>query len=256
MKLVIFSPLEQFQIFPIFSVSLGGLNFSLTNSCTIFFLGLLSFFFILDFLLYKKKNFAFLPLKWQGLIEIFYEAIASLLIKDVVGKKGEGFFPYIFCLFLFIVIANLIGLIPYSFTVTSQLIVTFSMAFFIFLGINIICIKFHKLHFFSLFLPSGSSLILGFVLIPIEVVSYFVRPISLSVRLFANMMAGHTLLKVIAGFAWNMMAFGKNVIFFAHFLPLFILVVVMGLELGVALIQAYVFTILTCIYLNDSINLH
>ena len=186
---------------------------------------------------------------------VTYAYVTSICLKDTVGNKGEKFFPYIFSLFTFILIANLIGLVPYSFTITSHLIVTFSLAIATFIGINLICLREHGYHIFSLFLPAGSSLGLAFVLVPIEVVSYFVRPVSLSVRLFANMMAGHTLLKVIAGFAWVMMLSG-GFFLIAHFLPLLILIVVMGLEIGVALIQGYVFTILTCIYLNDALNLH
>ena len=140
-------------------------------------------------------------------------------------------------------------------SVSSPLILTFSLALTTFVGINIICVREHGFHVFSLFLPPGSSLGLAFLLVPIELVSYIFRPISLSVRLFANMMAGHTLLKVIAGFSWSMLL-GSGLIFFAHIVPLLVLVILMGLELAVACIQAYVFTILSCIYLNDALNLH
>lgn len=256
MKLIIISPLEQFQIIPVIPLYIANFNFSITNSALVLIIGLSTFLLILNLLARKDCWGGFTPTRWQALIEVVYEVIAGLLIKDIVGVKGQGYFPYVFTVFCFILVANLIGLIPYSFTATSHLIVTFSLAFFIFLGINIISIRLHKLEFFSLFLPSGSSLGLAFILVPIELVSYTVRPVSLSVRLFANMMAGHTLLKVIAGFAWNMMSYGKNLLFLAHTIPLLILVIVMGLELGVAVIQAYVFTILTCIYLNDAINLH
>lgn len=256
MHIILTSPLEQFQIIPIIPIYLGNYNFSITNSTFISGFGIFGFFLLLHSLINKTSFYFFTPNRWQIIVEILYEIIAGLLIKDIVGLKGEAYFPYLFSLFFFILLSNLIGLIPYSFTITSQLIVTFSLAFFLFLGINIICVRIHKIFFFSLFLPAGSSIILAFVLVPIEIVSYFVRPISLSVRLFANMMAGHTLLKVIAGFAWSMMSCGKNSLLIMHFIPLLILVVVMGLEFGVALIQAYVFTILTCIYLNDAINLH
>ena len=151
--------------------------------------------------------------------------------------------------------SNLIGLIPYSFTTTSHLIVTFTLSFSIFIGINIICIQRHKFHMMSLFIPSNTSFGLALLLVPIELISYIFRPISLGVRLFANLMAGHTLLKVIVGFSWSMLLL-EDLLAVFHVLPLLILVVLMGLELGVALIQAYVFTILTCIYLNDAINLH
>jgi ATP synthase subunit 6 len=166
-----------------------------------------------------------------------------------------GLASCIFTLFTFILISNIIGLVPYSFTVTSHLIVTFALALMTFIGINLICIREHGINMLSLFLPPGSSMVLAFLLVPIEIVSYIFRPISLSVRLFANMMAGHTLLKVIAGFAWTMMLAGGGLLV-AHVIPLAILVVLMLLEFGVAVIQAYVFTILTCIYLNDAIHLH
>ena len=146
-------------------------------------------------------------------------------------------------------------MVPYSFTLTSHLIVTFSLALTIYIGFNIIGIKRHKLNFLSLLLPSGSNIWLVPILVPIEFISYFFRVISLPVRLFANMMAGHTLLKVIAGFAWSMLTI-PGLLSLAHFIPLIIIVILIGLELGVAFIQAYVFTILTCIYINDALNLH
>lgn len=185
---------------------------------------------------------------------MLYETVLGMLL-DNVGPRGQNYFPFIFTLFLFLLIANVIGLVPYSFTITSHLIVTFALALATFIGINIILVREHGFHALSLFLPAGSSLALAFILIPIELVSYFVRPVSLGVRLFANMMAGHTLLKVIAGFAWTMMLAGGGLLI-AHTIPLAILVLLMFLELGVAAIQAYVFTILTCIYLNDAIHLH
>ena len=156
---------------------------------------------------------------------------------------------------MYLLFANLIGLIPYSFTVTSHLIITFTLSFSIFIGLNIICLNTYKFEMLSLFIPSNTSVGLALLLVPIEFVSYIFKPISLGVRLFANLMAGHTLLKVIVGFSWSILVLESFLSFF-HLIPLIILVILMGLELGVAIIQAYVFTILTCIYLNDSINLH
>jgi len=205
-------------------------------------------------LLSNKESFYIVPSKWQIVIETFYETIANMLY-DNLGNRGSQYFPFVFILFMFVLLSNLIGLVPYSFTITSHLIVTFSLALSVFIGVNIICAKEHGLHMISLFLPSGTSLGLALLLVPIEFVSYMFKPISLGVRLFANMMAGHTLLKVIAGFAWSMMTSG-GLLFVAHFLPILVLILLVGLELGVAMIQAYVFTILTCIYLNDAINLH
>jgi ATP synthase subunit 6 len=185
---------------------------------------------------------------------MLYETISQLLF-DNLNNEGEKHFPFISVLFTFILFSNLIGLIPYSFTITSHLIVTFTLSMSIFIGINIICLKRHKSHMLSLFLPANTSFGLALLLVPIEFVSYIFKPISLGVRLFANLMAGHTLLKVIVGFSWSMLLL-EDVLSIAHIIPLIILVILMGLELAVAVIQAYVFTILTCIYLNDGINLH
>jgi len=250
----LFSPLEQFQILPIINIGLGNLDFSFTNGNLIIVIALGSYVLLMNMLLSDKKSFYIVPSKWQIVIETFYETIANMLY-DNLGNRGAQYFPFVFILFMFVLLSNLIGLIPYSFTITSHLIVTFSLALSVFIGVNIICAKEHGLHMISLFLPSGTSLGLALLLVPIEFVSYMFKPISLGVRLFANMMAGHTLLKVIAGFAWSMMTSG-GLLFVAHFLPIFVLILLVGLELGVAMIQAYVFTILTCIYLNDAINLH
>ena len=188
-------------------------------------------------------------------MEIIYKMILSLVTDNIKDKKAQYFFPLVFTIFLLLLSLNLIGLVPYSFTLTSHLIVTLSLSIGIFIGINIICVRTHGMHFFSLFLPSGTSVVLAFLLVPIELISYIFKPISLSIRLFANMMAGHTLLKVIAGFAWSMVASG-GLLLIAHLLPLLVLVLLVGLELGVALIQSFVFVILLCIYLNDALNLH
>ena len=195
-----------------------------------------------------------MPNNWQILLETTYETIAQLLF-DNINLEGEKYFPFISVLFTFILFSNLIGLIPYSFTVTSHLIVTFTLSLSIFIGVNIICIQRYKTHMLSLFIPANTSFGLALLLVPIEFVSYIFKPISLGVRLFANLMAGHTLLKVIVGFSWSMLLL-EDLLAIVHVLPLFVLILLVGLELGVAVIQAYVFTILTCIYLNDGINLH
>ena len=150
---------------------------------------------------------------------------------------------------------NLVGLIPFSFTLTSHIIVTFAFALILFIGINIIGVKKFGIQYFSLFLPPGTSIVLSLLLVPIELISYIFKPVSLSIRLFANMMAGHTLLKVIAGFGFTLMNLGGG-LFFLHYLPLLLLIPLLGLELAVALIQTFVFSILICIYLNDALNLH
>lgn len=247
------TPLEQFQIISLIPITLFGFDFSFTNLMLISFLVLI-FFNLLIFFSSKDNGFFLIPHIWQLLLEILNELIASLLY-DNLNTEGEKFFPFIVLIFNFIVLINLIGLIPYSFTVTSHLIITFTMSLSIFIGVNLICVKLYKSHMLSLFLPANTSFGLSLLLVPIEFVSYMFKPISLGVRLFANLMAGHTLLKVIIGFSWSMLIL-ENFMSYFHIIPLLLIVILFGLELGVALIQAYVFTILTCIYLNDSINLH
>jgi len=250
------SPLEQFQVLPIIGFYFNGFDISITNETII--LGLILFFSIVYFnsiLKQDTSSFYIVPSRWQSIIEIIYSLILSLVIDNIRDKKGQYFFPLVFFIFLFILSLNLIGLIPYSFTLTSHLIVTLSLSLAVFIGINIVCIRIHGINFFSLFLPSGTSIVLALLLVPIELISYVFKPISLSIRLFANMMAGHTLLKVIAGFAYTLMS-NTGILFMLHYVPLLILIPLFGLELGVALIQSFVFSILICIYLNDSINLH
>jgi len=250
-----YSPLEQFQIIPIFSVHLGNLDFSITNYTLITLLVVFIFITYL-FILTDRKNFSLflIPNRWQSIIETLYKVMISM-VSDNVGPKGEKYFPFIFVLFLFVVLTNLIGLVPYSLTLTSHLIVTFSLAMIVFISVNIAGARVHGLKMFSLFLPAGTTFPLSLLLVPIEFVSYMFKPISLSVRLFANLMAGHTLLKVIAGFGWSLMGC-SGLLFLAHYVPLAVLFPLFGLELAVALIQAYVFSILSCIYLNDALNLH
>lgn len=251
---MLFTPLEQFQIIALLPTSLFCLDFSFTN---ILLIGGLTLFFltcISSFSSPKSDEYSFVPNNWQTLLEMINDTVASL-IYDNTNKEGEKYFPFISVVFIFILAVNLIGLIPYSFTITSHLVVTFALSLSIFIGLNIICIKKHGVHMLSLFIPANTSVALAWLLIPIEFVSYIFKPISLGVRLFANLMAGHTLLKVIIGFSWSMLLL-EDYLSLAHVIPLFVIILLFGLELGVAVIQAYVFTVLTCIYLNDSVNLH
>jgi len=254
-NIFISSPLEQFLVVPIIPIQYGIFDFSITNETIIL---IIVFFLTISFILslIKEDNtFYIIPNRWQVIIEVIYKLILSLVVDNIRDKKGQLFFPLVFSIFLFILSLNLIGLVPYSFTLTSHLIVTLAFSLAVFIGINIVCIRIHGMHFFALFLPPGTSIVLALLLVPIELISYVFKPVSLSIRLFANMMAGHTLLKVIAGFAATLMA-NSGILFLLHYVPLLILIPLFGLELGVALIQAYVFTILTCIYLNDAVNLH
>ena len=256
---MLLTPLEQFQIISLLSIKLFYLDFSFTNLFLVNIIVLILFSSIFFFASSTSNSlgtvsFFLIPNVWQVLLESIYETVSQLLF-DNLNLKGEKYFPFISVLFCFILFSNLIGLVPYSFTITSHLIVTFTLSFSVFIGVNIIGIQRYKLHMLSLFIPANTSFGLALLLVPIEFVSYIFKPISLGVRLFANLMAGHTLLKVIIGFSWSMLLL-ENLLALGHLIPLLVLVLLMGLELGVAVIQTYVFTILTCIYLNDSINLH
>jgi ATP synthase subunit 6 len=202
---MLYTPLEQFQIILLFSVKLFCFDFSITNLVLVNFLVLLFFGTIIVLFSsnansLKETSFFFIPSTWQVLLEATYEASSQLLF-DNINKEGEKYFPFISTIFIFVLFSNLIGLVPYSFTTTSHLIVTFTLSFSIFVGINIICVQKHKFHMLSLFIPSNTSFGLALLLVPIELLSYVFKPISLGVRLFANLMAGHTLLKVIVGFS-------------------------------------------------------
>jgi F-type H+-transporting ATPase subunit a len=245
------SPFEQFQIVSFLPIKLGTFNISFTNSS--FYMLIVVSAILLLFTLTTTKA-TIIPSKWQSVVEMLYEFVYNL-VEEQVGPKGVKYFPIIFATFLFILFCNLIGMIPYSFTVTSHIIVTFGLALAIFVGINIIGVSTHGAHFFSLFLPQGAPLALAPFLVLIELISYLFRVVSLAVRLFANMMSGHSLLKILSGFAWTMMCMG-GVMFVASFIPLAIIFALTGLELAIAFLQAYVFTLLVCIYLNDAINLH
>ena len=249
-----YAPLEQFQILSVISIKLFYLDFSITNFLLINILALISF---ISFIYYNSSNnnylqetsFFFSPNSWQKSIESISE-ITAQLISDIITTDNEKYFPVIAVLFNFILFSNLIGLLPYSFTATSHLIITFTLSFSVFIGINIITLEKYKIKTFSLFLPANTSFFLALLLVPIEFISYIAKPISLGVRLFINLMAGHSLLKVIIGFSWNMLLL-ENFISFGLIVPMLILVILFGLELGVALIQTYVFIILTCIYIQD-----
>ena len=248
---MIYSPLEQFEVTPVWSIALGD-SFALTNTGFFGFIVMFSIFAVLSF---GTKNATIVPNRWQTLVEGVFEFVLTMARDTVTGNKGEKYFPYLFVTFLTVAMSNLIGMIPYSFTITSQLAITFAFGMVTFLGVNIIAVRQHGLHFLSFFLPKDAPMALWLLLVPIEIISYVFRVISLSVRLFVNMMAGHALLKILAGFAWTMIGIG-GIMYVAAGFPLIVLIVLTGMELGIALLQAYVWTVLVCIYLNDAINLH
>ena len=238
------SPLQQFEIKALVPIEIGGIDASFTNSSLFMTLSVAG---IILFLTLSMRGRALVPGRWQSIAEITYEFVAGML-RDNVGAKGRRYFPFIFSLFMFILFGNVIGLIPYSFTFTSHLIVTFAMATIVFVGVTIIGFIKHGHHYFGIFLPAGVPWYVAPLMIPIELLSYLTRPVSLSLRLFANMTAGHTMLKVFAGFV---VALG-----FVGVVPLVFVAALTGLELLIAFLQAYVFTVLSCIYLNDALNLH
>ncbi|MBM3559577.1 MAG: F0F1 ATP synthase subunit A [Alphaproteobacteria bacterium] len=242
------SPLEQFTIKPIAPLEIGGVDVSFTNSSLWMMIaaGVVS-----TFLIVGSHRRALVPGRLQSALEYLYNIVGAM-VRDNVGAAGRPYFPFIFALFVFILFGNLLGLIPGAFTFTSHLAVTFAIAAFIFVGVTIIGIVRHGLHFFSLFFPHGAPIVSAPLLIPIEIISYFSRPISLSVRLFANMTVGHVLLKVIGG---GVIALGGFFIL-PGIIPFAFLVAITGLEVMIAVIQAYVFAILTCVYLNDALHLH
>ena len=239
------SPLEQFEIIPITHSDIGGYDISFTNSSLSM---VITVAIITLFLTLTVNPRAIVPNRLQLISELMYNFIAQLL-NDTVGDNGKKYFPFVFSLFMFVLIGNMVGMIPYQFTFTSHIIVTFALASIVFIGVTILGFLNHGIKFFTFFYIPGVPFYMHPLLIPIEVISYLSRPISLSVRLFANMLAGHTLLKVFAGFVVAMP-------FFTGALPLVFIVALTGLEILIAFLQAYVFAILTCLYINDAYHLH
>ena len=240
------NPMHQFEIYRIGpEINLGAFNLSFTNASLFMAISAISILLLL-FIGTKKK--LLIPSKIQLITEMSYTFVAKM-INDTAGPSAKPFFPFVFSLFMFVLFCNMIGMLPYSFTVTSHIIVTFTLAAFVFIGITIIGFIKHGFKYLKLFVPSGVPIVLLPLIVVIEIISYLSRPISLSVRLFANMMAGHTMLKVFGGFVISLGLLGG-------WLPLSFAVALTGLEILVAFLQAYVFAILTCIYLNDALNLH
>jgi len=240
------NPMQQFEVHKIGpEIKIAGVDLSFTNASLFMVLSALAICLVL-FLGTKEKRL--IPSKMQLISELFYNFIAKM-ISDTAGSKAKPYFPFIFSLFMFVLFCNMLGMLPYSFTVTSHIIVTLLMAIFIFIAVTVIGFIKHGFGYLKLFVPSGVPIVLLPLITVIEIISYLSRPVSLSVRLFANMMAGHTMLKVFGGFVISLGVIGG-------WLPLSFSVALTGLEILVAFLQAYVFAILTCIYLNDALNLH
>lgn len=244
------SPIEQFEIKligPPFEI--GGLDLSFTNSAAAMIAATV---LATAFLTFGARRRAVVPGRMQVMSEMTYEFIANM-IRDNVGDAGRRYFPYIFTLFMFVLFGNLIGLIPGSFTYTSHIIVTGALAVVVIVAVTGIGIARHGMHFFSFFVPTGVPWVMLPLMIPIEIISYLSRPVSLSVRLFANMMAGHTMIKVFASFVVPLGAVSFGI---GGIAPIAMIMALTGFELLVAFLQAYVFTVLTCLYLNDALHLH
>lgn len=239
------SPLAQFEIKTLLPLNIMEYDVSFTNSS---FAMIIAALFASAFMLLSTRKKELVPTRPQMLAESIFGMISDM-IKQNIGEKGAKFMPLIFSLFMFVLFCNILGMIPYSFTATSHVTVTFVLAMLVFLTVTIVGFVKHGLHFFSLFLPAGTPAWLAPLLIVIELVAYLARPVSLSLRLAANMVAGHVLLKVLAGFMVVMAVYLKP-------LPAPFIVVLVGFEIFIAILQAYIFTILSCVYLNDAVNLH
>lgn len=248
-------PMHQFEIKPVWEfLGLGHCEvghsgclstFTFTNSALFMFVAVALICFVM---IYSMRNASVVPGRMQSLAELAYEFVAKM-VRDNSGKEGMQFFPFIFTLFIFILALNMLGMVPLAFTVTSHIIVTFSLALTVFAVVTITGFVKNGVGFFKLFLPSGAPVWLLPLLIVIEAISYLIRPVSLSVRLFANMMAGHMMLKVFASFVVMLGVF-------LGWAPIVFMVAFTGLEILVAFLQAFVFAVLTCIYLNDALHMH
>lgn len=238
-------PMAQFEIKRLIPLELFGYDISFTNASLFMVLALV---LISGFLILAMTGRSLVPGRLQSIAESTYEFVAGI-VRENLGEEGMKYFPWVFSIFIFILTLNMLGMIPGSFTVTSHIIVTFALAAMVWIVATLIGFARHGFGYLKLFVPDGVPIWLMPLIVPIEIVSYLIRPISLSVRLFANMMAGHTMLKVFASFAVSLPVFAKvfPVLFTAAFT---------GLEFLVAFLQAFIFTVLTCIYLNDAVNMH
>lgn len=241
-------PIEQFQIKTIIPIEIAGYDVSFTNAAAWMVISVLAAFLLLHG---GMRGRALVPSRIQAMSEMVYEFVANM-VRSNAGQDARPYFPAIFTLFMFILMANMLGLVPAgkaAFTPTSHIVVTGALAILAFIGVNIVAFARHGLAFFKFFFPPGAPVYMAPLIVPIEVLSYLARPVSLAIRLFANMMAGHTMLKVFAGFSVLM-----GVV--AGVLPLVVNVALVGFEILVAVLQAYVFAILTCLYLHDALEMH
>lgn len=244
-------PLEQFEVKRLVSLPVGDFDLSFTNSALFMVLAVIV---STGLLVFGMRGRAMVPGRLQSMAEMLYELVSDM-VRENAGPQARKYFPLIFSLFVFVLFGNVLGLVPYSFTFTSHIIVTFAMALLVFLVVTVVAFAKHGVHFFHFFLPHGTPFLVALLIVPIEVISYFLRPISLSVRLFANMLAGHTMMKVFAGFTVSLLAAGGAGAAIG-ILPVLLNVAMFALEFLVAGIQAYVFALLSCVYLRDALEMH
>jgi len=237
--------MEQFQIERIYPIEVFGVDATFTNASLFMVIAVV---LISGFLIFSMRRRALVPNRTQSIAELSYEYIANM-VRENLGEEGMKFFPWVFTIFAFILTLNLLGMVPGAFTVTSHIIVTFAFAAMVWIAVTLIGFVRHGVGYLKLFVPEGVPWWLLPIIIPIELISYLIRPVSHSVRLFANMMAGHTMLKVFAGFVVGLGVIGG-------WAPLAFMVAFTGLEIVVAFLQALIFTVLTCIYLNDALHMH
>lgn len=253
-NLILNSPLEQFEVTNLLGFNapiFGYLNLTLTNLALY---SIILFFLVSGLHLAGNNNTKLLPNKWSIALESSFASIQSI-VREQIGTLNEVYFPFIYSLFFFILIANLMGNVPYSFTVTSSVIVALGLSFTLLIGVTILGLSIHKVRFFSFFIPSGTPLALVPLLVLIELVSYLARAFSLGIRLFANLVAGHTLLKILSTFLYQMFS-ASLIMFVVTLIPFAFFLALIGLELAVSFIQSYVFVLLTCSYIKDAIELH
>jgi F-type H+-transporting ATPase subunit a len=254
MLLFINSPLEQFEIQTFIGINSSLFNISFLNisTFTLYVILILSVFYYINIYTYKKTKLV--SSNWNINIEALYSTIQNMVINQI-GSKGYPFFPFIYALFIFILLGNYISMIPYNFAINAQLIFTISLSISIWIGLTIFGFAKHKLYYFSLFVPSGTSLPLAPFLVLIEAISNIARSISLGLRLGANILSGHLLLTILSGLIFDFMS-SSIILFIFGFAPLIIFLGIVGLEFAIAGIQAYVFCVLTCSYIKDAIYLH
>lgn len=242
------NPLEQFNIVEFIPLSVAGINIAFTNASLMLILTVAA---IASYILLGTNKRSMIPGYWQSSVEMLYIMVESML-EEAVGQDYRKYVPFVFSIFIFILICNLLGMIPHSFSATSHIAITLTLAAITFIIINLVGFWKHGWHYLSLFLPAGIPMIMAPLMIFIELCAYLARPFSLSLRLAANMIAGHIMMKILAGFI--VMSGATSVLLGVA--PLTLLTIITGFEIFIALLQAYIFTILTCVYLNDAVNLH